>query len=1235
MASQQNIKNLKILTLNVRGLRNKKKRYTLFQLVKEGKYDIIALQETHFTENSINIIENEWGKNFHYSAGTNRSKGLITLFGDSITINETSCLVAEDRMLISSIHCKSEHLVIANIYGPNKDKEKVNFLNRIQPIINNVCNDDLSNRLILLGDFNVVVNNDLDIISGLPHSKHTVETFNSLLNRMHLVDIWRVKNENKRAFSWSCTKPIFTARRLDYILIANSLVQYCKDVKIKNFGLSDHKGVTIEVSFNSFKRGPPHYKFNKQLLKNIEFINEMRSEIDKIETMDLNPHLKWEYTKIQIRTLGIIYGRKKASENKNKNNNLSDKIEEIENLLVKDPTNIYLQETVSNLKKQLELYYITKTEGARVRSRIKWAEKGEKCSKYFLNLEKQKSEDNTITQLQDTQNVNELTDPIDILKSIKNHFEILYSKNKNHNENSAKSNFNNRNDKVEFLTEEDIAYLEKDISEDEVLKALKESKNDSAPGLDGIPCEVYKVLWKDIKHLLLESIRYSYATSNLSTSQKCGLICLIHKGKELDKSNISNWRPLALTNFDYKLIAKTLARRLNTCIDKCIHANQHAFIKGRKISTMLRDIDDILQWGRLNASDNIILSLDYAKAFDTISTNAILDAMKFFGFGDKYIEWIKILLTDRKNCVRNGGYISEFFNMERGVRQGCPISPLLFILTVELLAINIRNDNKIKGIQIPNSNFTLKILQYADDTTLFLRNMIDYREILAKIKEFSLYTGLELNKSKSNAMYISNFNYNNTIKYGIKIVNKIKILGIIFSNEYPAQEISDNFTKRIDQLERICSLWSKRKLSMIGKIVILKTFGISLFTHIMQSIGITKMYLDKINQIFFRFIWKKNFSNTKTSERVKRKTICSPKKHGGLNMIDIHTFQYSFYLDWAERYINNEDHAWKYMADIFLKKLGGINVFKSDVKTKYFKGLESIKSTFWTIVVSTWLNCNTSDNQTISRSSPIFNNSNINYKKETLFLPQCIASSINTVGDMMADNNLISFQEFIDKYGVKPDSLLNYNVVYNAIKRHVGTMIHDNNNNILFRNINVGSLGRKYLYNLIRDIDVPLANIALTKRYAINMNAEYWMLPFTCTSETHLQALQWKILHGIYPSGTLLVKMNLRTSNTCNYCGQLDTLQHFFYDCIYVKPIWVELERKAEFLCNTHMRLTAKDAIIGIGNDNIMRDKQKIKSLNRMILIGKHTISKVKFHQNLNFLITLEQELTIRQYGVN
>ena len=534
----------------------------------------------------------------------------------------------------------------------------------------------------------------------------------------------------------------------------------------------------------------------------------------------------------------------------------------------------------------------------------------------------------------------------------------------------------------------------------------------------------------------MECINYSFQIGELSSSQKEGVISLIYKGKGLDRGIISNWRPISLTNSDYKLIAKILAMRLNTCLDTCIGPQQHAFIKGRQISNMLREIDDITELGRETKSENIILSLDYEKAFDTISTDAIIKALYYYGFGETFIKWIQILLFERKSCVKNGGHLSDFFQMFRGVRQGCPISPLLFILTVELFAKNVRNDRNIRGISIPGTPEPVKIRQYADDTTLFLRDLIDFREILAKIKIFAESTGLKLNKMKSNAMFISDLGQSNTYKNGIKFVNKLKILGITFSNECSAQTINENYEGKIDKLEKVCALWSKRHLTIIGKITILKSYGISLFIHIMQSIGINRYYLDKINQIFFRFIWQKTFSNKKTSERVKRSTICTNKELGGLNMIDISTMQKSFYLDWAEKYLNEEVHFWKYLVHSIYSKVGGNTVFRSNVDAKSFKGLDNINSFFWKNVLCTWLNNNVTVNgREVSTFSPIFNNNNVCYKNETLFIPQCFNSRINVINDIMKGNDMMSFKDFLEFYGKKADSQLVYNIIFNALNK--------------------------------------------------------------------------------------------------------------------------------------------------------------------------------------------------------
>ena len=135
---------------------------------------------------------------------------------------------------------------------------------------------------------------------------------------------------------------------------------------------------------------------------------------------------------------------------------------------------------------------------------------------------------------------------------------------------------------------------------------------------------------------------------------------------------------------------------MNTCITKIVHVDQFAFIKGRLVGDLLREIDDIIELGKLKFPDSMILSLDYARAFDSVSLSAVKKALQYFGFDGTFMKWVDILLYERKSCVQNGGYLSEFFVMERGVRQGCPISPLFFIITLELLARDIRKNELIK-----------------------------------------------------------------------------------------------------------------------------------------------------------------------------------------------------------------------------------------------------------------------------------------------------------------------------------------------------------------------------------------------------------------------------------------------------------------------------------------------------------------------------------------------------------
>ena len=147
--------------------------------------------------------------------------------------------------------------------------------------------------------------------------------------------------------------------------------------------------------------------------------------------------------------------------------------------------------------------------------------------------------------------------------------------------------------------------------------------------------------------------------------------------------------------------------------------------------------------------NDFITLIDFEKAFDSIEWNFLFKCLKTFNFGDSLLHWIKILYTDIKSCVTNNGYYSECFKLSRSIRQGCPISALLFILVAEILAIAIRTNKNIHGLQFnTKTNYTYKIAQLADDTTLFLGDLDSIVQSVTLFDKFKLISGLTVNLEK-------------------------------------------------------------------------------------------------------------------------------------------------------------------------------------------------------------------------------------------------------------------------------------------------------------------------------------------------------------------------------------------------------------------------------------------------------------------------------------------------------
>ena len=194
----------------------------------------------------------------------------------------------------------------------------------------------------------------------------------------------------------------------------------------------------------------------------------------------------------------------------------------------------------------------------------------------------------------------------------------------------------------------------------------------------------------------------------------------------------------------------------------------------------------------------------------------IQHALKFFNFGPDVRKWISVLYNDVESGVINGGYMTIYFRVSRGVRQGCPLSPLLFILCVEILAQKIRQNPKITGIELPYS-CEAKLSQFADDTTLICRDTSSWHESMLVLGKFGDISGLKLNSKKTKALWIGSLKNNKTKSLEINVsTDPIKILGTYISHDSDKNN-NLNFFLKIQKMETKLNIWLSRDLTPIEK----------------------------------------------------------------------------------------------------------------------------------------------------------------------------------------------------------------------------------------------------------------------------------------------------------------------------------------------------------------------------------------------------------------------------------
>lgn len=210
-----------------------------------------------------------------------------------------------------------------------------------------------------------------------------------------------------------------------------------------------------------------------------------------------------------------------------------------------------------------------------------------------------------------------------------------------------------------------------------------------------------------------------------------------------------DFRPLSMLNIDFKILSRALATRLLPHMQRLVHADQNSFIPSRSTSNNLRLLYNVMFHKDLsNYPEAVVMSIDLEKAFDSLSWGFLLATMERMQMGEGWLNWVHLLYEEPRARVRTGTTVSPSYNMCRGTRQGCPLSPLLFALAMEPLAERIRREGGRLGIKLDESTHIISL--YADDVLLYLRNgAVGIQEMLRILEEFEELSGLRLNRRKT------------------------------------------------------------------------------------------------------------------------------------------------------------------------------------------------------------------------------------------------------------------------------------------------------------------------------------------------------------------------------------------------------------------------------------------------------------------------------------------------------
>jgi len=495
--------------------------------------------------------------------------------------------------------------------------------------------------------------------------------------------------------------------------------------------------------------------------------------------------------------------------------------------------NLNNYEERENLKIEIKLYYEKERKGIEKRAceikrnfiyqpnKVLIEKELKNSSKNFVN--KFKKSNNEVTEDQD-----------EILTEVHNFYNQLLSVDR-----VSEESIENYKFLIKPLNEIDkkldISYKITFSEAEEVVMKME----DSSPGPNGLTIGFFKKYFKYFGHFFIDILN-NYQNRLPKTFME-SKIKLIPKNKKEIKG-INDLRPISLTNLEYRIFTKILANRFRSIGHRLVYDHQTCSIFGRRMNDNIWLLSDLIEDSNKKKKELNIILADQKKAFDSISHRYIFALIKHLNLGDFILNSIKRIYNNSTAKIVLNNYETFSIIIKSGIKQGCALSMMLYILAIEELMLRIKSNKSIKGYNIfVLENKEIKATAYADDIVGYVSDKLSVELFFQEFDEWGEISGASINKEKTIIVDV-----NNSVN-----IEDFKVLGIYFNKKGIS---SKNLEIVIEKIRKALFLWDIPSLNMLDRITIVKTFLLSKLWFTATFLFINQEKIKEINSMLFKFI---------------------------------------------------------------------------------------------------------------------------------------------------------------------------------------------------------------------------------------------------------------------------------------------------------------------------------------------------------------------------------------------